>query len=287
MRRTVLSFVLATAVSAAAQAGYPVVRLGEVLALAREGVSSRTIVAFLETRPLGFVVATEEILQLRDAGAGEEVIRYLVERTAPRDAYGPDAYGSYADAPADDYRDAPYEDAEYEAAYVEYGPSYSIDASVIPYGAYVGDYYGGYYGGEYYGSRYYRGGYYRDGFGRWLARLFGFDRRGRYDVRDDRGWRYRYDRGSSYDHRDRYDHGYRFDRPYGGEYRYGRPPSGYRTSGSTFSRGYSVPRDRGESRFTRAGGGHAVPRGSSQGGGRSGGGRGRPSHGHGGGRSRR
>jgi len=224
MRRTVVSFVLAMALSAAAQAGYPVVRLGDVLALAREGVSSRTIVAFLEARPLGFVVGTGEILRLRDAGAGEEVIRYLVERTAPRDTYGPEPYGSgsygsgsYADASDYDYGDSPYEGTGYEPAYVDYGPSYSIDASIVPYGAYVGDYYGG----GYYGGRYYRSGYYRGGFGRWLARLFAFDHRGRYYVSDDRGRRYRYDQGHRYTYGYRY--GYGYDRGYGRDHRYGRP----------------------------------------------------------------
>jgi uncharacterized membrane protein YgcG len=274
MRRTIVSFVLAMAVSAAAQAGYPVVRLGDVLALAREGVSSRTIVAFLETRPLGFVVGTEEILRLRDAGAGEEVIRYLVERTARRDSYGPESYrsGSYADASAPDYGDAPYEGTGYEPAYVEYGPSYSIDASLVPYGGYVGGYYGG---------RYYRGGYYRGGFGHWLARLFGFDHHGRYYLSDDRGHRYRYDHGN------RYAYGYRYDHGYGRDYRYGRPRSGYRINDSTFSRVYSGPHERAGGHFTLSGGGHAVPRGVSHGGGRSGGGRGHASRGHGGGRGRR
>ena len=277
MRRTIVSLALAMALSAAAQAGYQVVRLGDVLALAREGVSSRTIISFLETRPLGFAVGTEEILRLRDAGAGEDVIRYLIERTAPRDSQGPESYGAGAYAsPPDPYSgDAPYEDTGYAPAYVDYGPSYSIDASIVPY--YVGGYYGGgYYGdGGYYGGRYDRGG-----FGHWLARQFGFGRRGGYYVSDGRGWRHQYDHGRRYDYGRRYDHGYGRDLGYGRDYRYSRPSRGYRAAYATISRGYSVPQGRAGGRFTRSGGDHAVPRGASRGCGRSGGGRGHASGGH-------
>jgi hypothetical protein len=54
--------------------------------LAREGVSDRTIISYLENRELAFIVGTDEILRLRDAGVGEAVILYI-ERTAPRDSY--------------------------------------------------------------------------------------------------------------------------------------------------------------------------------------------------------
>jgi len=248
----VVALALALAAAYSVEAGYRVVRLGEVIALARDGVSDRTIISFLQDRELDFVVGTDEMLRLREAGVGEPVIRYLVERTAPRDPYSP---GPYADREVyDDYGGSPYyDDPGYGGAYVEYGPSYYVGASLGPYVTY---------------DRYYGGGL----FGR-RGRTFGFGHHyGRYY-----GNRYDYDRGHRYDHGHRYDgRSYRYD--YGRTYRYdggrndGRsyshsyrsnPSRGYRTSyghaTSHGSRGPSYGRD------------HAVPRGSGHSGGHSGG----------------
>src|SRR2546427_12621676 len=119
MRRMIVSLALALAAAATVEAGYRVVRLTDVIVLAREGVSDRTIVSFLESRELAFVVGTDEILRLRDAGAGEELIRYLVERTAPRDSYASDPYADRAPYP--DYGRSPYHEPGYHEAYIGNG----------------------------------------------------------------------------------------------------------------------------------------------------------------------
>jgi len=230
-------------------------------------VSDRTIVSYLQNRELDFVVGTDEILRLREAGVGEPVIRYLIERTSPRDPYssGPYAdgardrdYGSYDYGSYDygSYSGAPYDDPGYGGAYVEYGPrygtSYYVGAALGPYVTY---------------DRYYGGGL----FG-WLGRTFGFGHHyGRYySNRYDRGRSYRYyDRGRSY----RYDYGrgYRNDRGY----RYDRD----RSYGRSYSPGYrsnpgrsyriSYGRSTGyRDRSPRYTGEKAVPRGGGHSGGR-------------------
>jgi len=236
MRKTVVALALALAVSATVEAGYRVVRLTDVIVLAREGVSDRTIISFLENRELAFVVGTDEILRLRDAGAGEALIRYLVERTAPRDSYASDLYADRSPYP--DYGRSPYDEPGYDRAYIEYGPSYGpsyyVGASVIPYLSY---------------HRYYGGG-----LGGWLARTFGFGRHSsRYYVgRYDRGNRYY--RGRSYDLGRSYDRGRRYDRYYRYGYRSGSNRNRYRISyGSSPHDGYH-----GAARHGRE---HAVPRG--------------------------
>jgi hypothetical protein len=237
----VVALALALAVAATVEAGYRVVRLMDVIVLAREGVSDRTVISFLENRELAFVVGTDEILRLRDAGAGEELIGYLIERTAPRDSYAP---RPYADGSPyyDDVR-SPYDEPGYDGAYIEYGPSYGppyyVSATVGPYFGY---------------DRYYRGG-----LGGWLGRTFGFGHRSHryYTSRYDRGRSYDrgrgYDRGRSHDYARSYDRGRSYDR----RSRYsdaGRANRGYRiSSGRSSSHAY-----RSASRPTRE---HAVPRG--------------------------
>ena len=61
----------------------PVV-LEHIILLAEGGLSDETIIAFLETRPLGFVLSAEDIVRLRQAGVSERVIRYLLQRTPAR-----------------------------------------------------------------------------------------------------------------------------------------------------------------------------------------------------------
>jgi hypothetical protein len=236
MRRMVVSLALALVAAATVEAGYRVVRLTDVIVLAREGVSDRTIVSFLESRELAFVVGTDEILRLRDAGAGEELIRYLVERTAPRDSYASDPYGDRSPYP--DYGRSPYDEPGYDGAYIEYGPSY---ASSYYVGATIGPYFGY--------DRYYGGG-----LGGWLSRTFGFGHHSRYYAsRYDHGRYYggrSYDRGRGYDYGRGYDRGRSYDR----HDRYRGSSGGYRISyGRSSSQGY-----RGAARSGRE---HAVPRG--------------------------
>jgi hypothetical protein len=231
MRKMVVALTLTLALFAAAavDAGYRVVRLSEVLVLAREGVADRTIISFLENRQLDFAVGTEEILRLRDAGAGEEVIRYLIERTAPRDSY---AAAPYPDRSPYDYADSPYDEPGYDGAYIEYSPSYRpvyyVGASIGPYLTY---------------DRYYRGG-----LGGWLSRTFGFGHR------YGRNYSSRYDRGGSYGRHYSYSYRSGSSRGYGGSSRaYGGSSRGYRVS--------HVRSSSHGSGGARHGGGHAVPRG--------------------------
>jgi hypothetical protein len=240
MRKMVVTLALTLALAVTVEAGYRVVRLTEVIALAREGVSDRTIISFLENRELGFVVGTEEILRLREAGVGEEVIRYLIERTPPRESYAPEPYANRSPYSYDDR--SPYDEPPYEGAYLEYGPSYEPSYYV---GAAIGSYltYNHYYGG---------------GLGGWLARTLGFGHHsrgyyyGRYDRDRDRGrhysYRYSYGGGSS--------HGYRVN--------YGRQ-SGYGYRASSYGREHAVRQGPSGGRYggghTRGSGGHAPGRG--------------------------
>ena len=54
--------------------------LDDVVLLAQSGLSDDTILSFLETRPIGFVLSATSIVQLRAAGVSEVIIRYLLER---------------------------------------------------------------------------------------------------------------------------------------------------------------------------------------------------------------
>lgn len=237
MRKMLGALALALVAAATVEAGYRVVRLSEVIALAREGVSDRTIISFLDNRELDFVVGTDEILRLRDAGVGEEVVRYLIQRTAARDSYASDPYADrsryddYASSPYPDYAGAPYAEP-YDGAYLEYGPSYGPSYYI---GASIGPYYG-------------YDPYYRGGFGGWLSRTFGFGHSSRgYYSRGYYGGRY--DRGRSYGRS--YSYSYRSNP--GRSYR-NNPGRSYRvTYGGSSGRGYH-----GGGRNT---GGHAVPRG--------------------------
>lgn len=263
MRRAIIAFVLAMAVSATARAGYQVVHLGDVIALTREGLSDRTIISYLETREIAFVVGTEEILDLRDAGVGEGVIRYLIERTAPGGAApyaAPPPRARYDDSAYDDsrYSDSAYYDSAYEPAYVDYSPSYYLSASIPLYGGYVE-----------YGHR--------GGFFHWLGRVFGFGHHyGRhYGSRYRSGRGYGYDYGYSYGYRDGRSYlrgrGYEPAPGYRQRFNYGyRPSYVSRPSYVNLSRSYSGGHYAAGGHVPHFGGGHAVVRGS-HGGGRSGG----------------
>ena len=54
--------------------------LDDVVLLAQSGLSDDTILSFLETRSIGFVLSAASIVQLRAAGVSEVIIRYLLER---------------------------------------------------------------------------------------------------------------------------------------------------------------------------------------------------------------
>jgi hypothetical protein len=207
MRKVVVSLALALAAAYTVEAGYRVVQLGDVITLARQGVSDRTIVSFLENRELAFVVGTDEILRLREAGVGEPVIRYLIERTAPRE---PDSSGAHAG-----------DDPGHGGAYIEYGPRNDIAYYVGAVGPYVADLLvswlertldgGGHHYGGYDSSRYDHGyhGYYGRGPSHAYDHGHGYSYYDRgHSYLSDRGHSYHSDRGhsngrsySSYGHR--------------------------------------------------------------------------------------
>jgi len=54
--------------------------LDDVVLLAQSGLSDDTILSFLETRSIGFVLSAASIVQLRAAGVSEVIIRYLLKR---------------------------------------------------------------------------------------------------------------------------------------------------------------------------------------------------------------
>ena len=74
--------VLLWAAPAAAQATNRPVTMDDVIQLAQSGISAETIITFLDTRDIGFVPDPADIAFLRAAGVSEEVIRYLLQRTA-------------------------------------------------------------------------------------------------------------------------------------------------------------------------------------------------------------
>jgi hypothetical protein len=188
MRKVVVSLALALALAAAytVEAGYRVVQLGDVIALARQGVSDRTIVSYLETRELGFVVGTDEILRLRQAGVGEPVILYLIERTAPRK---PEPSGAYEREPGNGGARIEYGRRDDVAYYVNTLGPYVADVLVswLERTLGVGPHYGGYYSNGYdHGHhRYYDGG-----------RSYHYD--GGHGNGYDGGGTYRYDGGGSH-----------------------------------------------------------------------------------------
>ena len=65
-----------------AQADAPQVSLEDILLLMERGVSNETLLVFLETREIGFTLDVEDIDELLEAGVSEEIISYLLQRTA-------------------------------------------------------------------------------------------------------------------------------------------------------------------------------------------------------------
>ena len=64
--------------SASAQANNRPVTIDEVIQLTQSGISDETIITFLETREIRFVLSPQDIVRLRAAGISEELIRYLL-----------------------------------------------------------------------------------------------------------------------------------------------------------------------------------------------------------------
>lgn len=86
MRTTILGalFVLVFASSAGA-ADRPQASLEDLTLLTESGISDQTILVFLDTREIGFLLDAETIARLRQQGVSEEVIRHLLERAEVRD----------------------------------------------------------------------------------------------------------------------------------------------------------------------------------------------------------
>lgn len=63
--------------------------LQDIIFLAQSSFSDATIIAFLETREVNFVLGPKEILELKNAGVSENVIRYLLGRIGAKE---PQAY---------------------------------------------------------------------------------------------------------------------------------------------------------------------------------------------------
>lgn len=85
MRITILGvwFCLVLA-SPAAAADRPQASLEDLTLLTASGISEETILVFLDTREIGFLLDAEAITRLRQQGVSEEVIRHLLERTDAR-----------------------------------------------------------------------------------------------------------------------------------------------------------------------------------------------------------
>ncbi len=99
------------------------VTLEHIILLAEGGLSDETIIAFLETRPLGFVLSAEDIVRLRQAGVSERVIRYLLQRTPARPT----------DAMPDAMPGQPYDRGYYTGAPFLYGYGAVVLPQFLPH----------------------------------------------------------------------------------------------------------------------------------------------------------
>ncbi|MGH9158599.1 MAG: hypothetical protein ACRD2X_01230 [Vicinamibacteraceae bacterium] len=86
------------------------VTVDDVIRLAQSGISDETIIAFLDTQPIGFTLDADVLLQLRSAGVSEAVIQSLLERARPTP--GPPLTYAAPAAPLYGYR-VPYPPAYY------------------------------------------------------------------------------------------------------------------------------------------------------------------------------
>ena len=97
MKRLLAALVLVTAFNVS-QADIPTASFQDVLVLVERGVSDETILAFLATRTVGFILDVDAIDLLLVSGVSEEVIRYLLLAVTSADATG-----AYVDALPADY----------------------------------------------------------------------------------------------------------------------------------------------------------------------------------------
>lgn len=102
MKRLLAALVLVTAFNMS-QADIPTASFQDVLVLVERGVSDETILAFLATRRVGFILDVDAIDLLLVSGVSEEVIRYLLLAAATSADSIPDPTRPYVDALPADY----------------------------------------------------------------------------------------------------------------------------------------------------------------------------------------
>jgi len=125
-----LVFVASTGV---AQASHDMASLDDVIQLSQRGLSSETILVFLQNREINFILDADDIDRLLQAGASEEVIRYLIQQTetAPSSTYPVIAYVD------------PYPDYYYTPYYNSYArSSLFFGFTAYPYAFYGGRHHG-------------------------------------------------------------------------------------------------------------------------------------------------
>ena len=113
---------------AAAQANNRSVTIDDVIQLTQSGISDETIITFLETREIRFVLSPQDIVRLRAAGISEELLRYLLQHTAadqPPAYLPPVAYGSGYGVPG-------YPAGYYTPAYAA-GVVLSVGFPIVPH----------------------------------------------------------------------------------------------------------------------------------------------------------
>ncbi|VAW76443.1 hypothetical protein MNBD_GAMMA13-1023 [hydrothermal vent metagenome] len=76
------------------QAGNMIVSLEDIVLLSQRDVSDETILVLLQNREIGFTLGAKDVDSLLEAGVSEEVIRYLLQKTAsaPLPTYAPVTY---------------------------------------------------------------------------------------------------------------------------------------------------------------------------------------------------
>ena len=132
MSRTILGILLALALAIPAAAEHrPQLSLEDLALLAESGVSEQTILAFVDSRELGFQLDSETVVWLQQQGVGEEVIQRLLEKEQPK----PTEARSEPDREVSVSTD-PYPSGTYDLSYGAY-PSRYYDLyygyGVLPY----------------------------------------------------------------------------------------------------------------------------------------------------------
>ncbi len=105
MKRLLAALVLVAAFNIS-QADIPTASFRDVLTLVERGVSDETLLAFLATRKVGFILDVDAIDLLLDSGVSDEVIRYLLLAAVTSADSRKDQTRGYVGAlPADQYAD--------------------------------------------------------------------------------------------------------------------------------------------------------------------------------------